>query len=86
MFIINFIVNQFMSRITSWQTTLPAGLVAYLTNALSAYIDPSYLHSFVGQVSQWLLYGASLVLLAWKNRKQPPEGNTPTPPPERENK
>lgn len=82
-FLINFITNQISNRVTSWNTTIPAGLIAYITAALanSGVIDPVYVHSLAGQIAQWLLYGLSLVLLAWKERKQPPEDNSPTPGP-----
>lgn len=79
--ILNFIISQISDRVKSWSTTIPAGLLAYITNAASAYIDPAYLHSFSGQVAQWALYGLSLILLAWKDRKQPPVDYSPTQPP-----
>lgn len=79
----NFIGDQVVARVTSWQTTAAAGLIAYLTNFLteSGVIDPTQVHSLAGQIAQWLLYGISLVLLAWKDRKQ---DKTPTQPPEKD--
>lgn len=78
--ILNFIVNQIISRVTSWQSTMLGGLTATLAVILtnSGIIDPTDVHSLAGQIAQWLSAGLSLVLLFWQDRKQ---DNTPTQPP-----
>lgn len=87
-FILNFITNQISDRVTSWQTTIPAFLLTGVTQLLvnSGLFDPTQVNSMAGQIAQWVIYGLSLVLLAWKNRKTPPVDNTPTPPPSGETK
>jgi hypothetical protein len=82
-FLINFITNQISDRVTSWNTTIPAGLIAYLDVFLThcGVFDDTQIHSLAFKIAQWLMAGLSLVLLAWKDRKEPPEDNTPTPGP-----
>lgn len=82
-FILTFIINQVSSRVSHWQTTIPAAFLASVTAfvANSGLIDPNDVNSLAGQICQFLIYGLSLILLAWKDRKQPPEDNTPVPGP-----
>lgn len=80
----DFIENQITARLLSWTTTVPGVLLAFIDGIASHFIDPNYLHHFDQQVAQWLIAGLSLVLLAWKDRKEPPVDYTPTQPPERD--
>lgn len=67
----NFATNEIAARIMSWQTTIPGAFLAVVTSVCSTFIAPEDLHSFAGQVAQYLIYGASLALVAWKDRKNP---------------
>lgn len=82
-FILNLILDQVRNRVTSWQTTIPAAFLASLTAFItnSGLFDPADVNGLAGRIAQWLIYGLSLVLLAWQDRKLAPEDKNPTQPP-----
>lgn len=81
------ILDEIVDRVTSWETTIAAGIVAYVTVLLthSGIFSPDDVHSLAGQTAQWIAAGISLVLLALKDAsKSSPTDNMPTPGPEKD--